>query len=195
MGKGDNTSLDSFQVTHDPIPPDLCKDPAAKPHECHYYNLHDAPVIWARSTPSKHMFVYINGEEDPLKQYKLVPDTGPGAPGWKFESPAGPRKRFDPLKPVASSYRNPGTLDCKSAPYLKFPKRHMFDDVHTIWMPGGFLTLSANGDGDVTGIIWVTIPLAENANHGVVLGIFASIRRLRCFEGNLGQRTKHRSEQ
>jgi len=179
MGKGETTSFDSFQVTHDPFPPDRCKDPTANPHECHYYNLHGAPVIWPRSTPSKHMFVYINGEEDPLKQYRLVPDTGTGAPGWKFESPAGPRNRFEPLKPFVSSCRNPGTLDCISAPYPNFPTG-MFHPSRTdmVSMPGGFLSLSADGDKDGTGIIWVNMPYASNANKRVVRGV------LRAFDAS-----------
>jgi len=47
-----------------------------------------------------------------------------------------------------------------------------------VWMPGGFLTLSANGDDAKSGIIWVTMPLAENANKRVVRGI------LRAFDAS-----------
>jgi hypothetical protein len=181
MGKGAATALDSFQVTHDPFPPDRCKDPGANRHECHYYNLHGAPVLWPRATPSKHMFVYINGEEDPLKQYKLVPDTGPGAPGWKFEPSAGPRNRFEPLTPFASSCPNPGTLDCISAPYPNFPKG-LFDATRSpsdmVWMPGGFLSLSADGDKEGTGVIWVNVPYANDANKAVVRGV------LRAFDAS-----------
>jgi hypothetical protein len=38
-------------------------------------------------------------------------------------------------------------------------------------MPGGILSLSANGDNADSGIIWVSMPLAENANQKVVRGI------------------------
>ena len=179
MGKGIDLAVDSFQVTHAPFPPARCTDPAATPHECHYYNLHGAPVIWPRSTPSKHMFVYINGEEDPLKQYKLIPDTGPA--GWKFESPAGFRNPFDALLPFASSCPNPGTLDCISAPYPNFPKG-LFDAARDpadmVWMPGGFLSLSADEDKDGTGIVWVSMPHAKDANKQVVLGV------LRAFDAS-----------
>src|SRR6266704_1988479 len=68
MGKGVKNSRDSFQVTHQP-----------RLHT--YYNIHGAPVVWPRAG---HMFVYLMGEEDPLKQYKLIPDTAGG--GWKFDS-------------------------------------------------------------------------------------------------------------
>lgn len=179
MGKGTASSLDSFQVTHAPFPPGRCNDPHAVPHECHYYNLHGAPVIWPRSAQSKHMFVYINGEEDPLKQYKLVADTGPGAPGWTFEASAGPRNRFDPLEPFASSCQRPGTVDCVSAPYPNFPAG-LFNPSRTdmVWMPGGFLSLSADGDKDGTGIVWVNMPYASNANKRVVRGV------LRAFDAS-----------
>jgi outer membrane protein assembly factor BamB len=45
-------------------------------------------------------------------------------------------------------------------------------------MPGGFLTLSANGMADGTGILWVVMPFAGNANAGVVRGI------LRAFDAS-----------
>ncbi|MBZ5626105.1 MAG: hypothetical protein LAQ69_46580, partial [Acidobacteriia bacterium] len=38
-------------------------------------------------------------------------------------------------------------------------------------MPGGFLTISANGGQQGTGILWATIPYAEDANEEVVSGI------------------------
>jgi hypothetical protein len=177
MGKGIATSLDSFQVTHEPVPPGACKDPNAAPFACHYYNLHGASVTWPRSSPSKHTFVYINGEEDPLKQYKLIPDSGAGSPGWKFESPSGPRKPFEPLPPFRTSCRKPGTLDCTSAPYPNFPAG-MFDNPHMVWMPGGFVTLSADADNDDTGIIWVAMPFAENANKAVVRGVLRAFNAM-----------------
>jgi hypothetical protein len=44
-----------------------------------------------------------------------------------------------------------------------------------IWMPGGFLTISANGasgtTADATAIVWATMPFKENANHEVVRGV------------------------
>ena len=40
-----------------------------------------------------------------------------------------------------------------------------------VWMPGGLLSLSPDADTDGTGIVWVNMALAENANHRVVRGI------------------------
>jgi hypothetical protein len=45
-------------------------------------------------------------------------------------------------------------------------------------MPGGVLSLSANGDKAGTGILWVNIPIAMNAIHKVVPGV------LRAFDAN-----------
>jgi hypothetical protein len=39
-----------------------------------------------------------------------------------------------------------------------------------IFMPGGFLTLSASGTDAATGIVWATMPFNGNANHEVVRG-------------------------
>jgi hypothetical protein len=146
MGKGASPSLQSFQVTHDAAPP-------------FYYNIHGTPVIWPRAND---MFVYIAGEEDPVKQYRLIPDTGPGGAGWKFES-GNPPFRTSPI----------------SAPYPNFPNGEFGQAGRdAIWMPGGFLALSANGTTDGTGILWVTMPYAGNANHLVVRGI------LRAFDAS-----------
>ena len=58
MGKGAH-SLHSVQVTH--------------LHDGeNYYNIHGTPVLWPRAG---EIFVYINGEENPISQYKLVADA------------------------------------------------------------------------------------------------------------------------
>lgn len=144
LGKGAAVSLQSFQVTHDPPKPPLA------------YNLHGTPVIWPRNN---EMYVYVQGEEDPLKQYRLVPDPSPA--GWKFES------------------ASPFKISRETAPYPNFPNG-LFVATRTdpIWMPGGFLTLSANGTTDGTGILWAAMPYAANANHIVVRGI------LRAFDAS-----------
>ena len=142
MGKGALPSLHSFQVTHQP---DLRPSPPV------FYNIHGGPVVWAHSS---EMFVYINGEEDPLKQYRLIPDTAPGSPGWKFASD------------------QPFKTSPESAPYPNFPAG-MFGQLGrgAVWMPGGFLSLSADGDNMSSGVLWVTMPYAESANHAVVRGV------------------------
>ena len=97
------------------------------------------------------MFVYIMGEEDYLKQYKLVPDAGPA--GWKFQADTP----FKKSKEAAAFPNPPNGL-------FNDPNRNM------IWMPGGFLTLSANQADAATGIIWATMPFNFNANMQVVRG-------------------------
>ena len=94
--------------------------------------------------------MYVCGEEDHLKQYRLVPDP---ASGWKFMSDL----------PFASSR--------ESAPFPNFPGGQFNAVRENVWMPGGILSLSSDGDKDGTGIIWVNMALAENANHRVVRGI------------------------
>jgi hypothetical protein len=107
------------------------------------------------------MFVYVNGEEDPVKQYKLIPDAGPGGGGWKFESD----------QPLHTSP--------ESAPYPNFPKGLFGQKGREVqWMPGGFLSLSAHGDEDGTGILWVSMPYGSSANHNVVRGV------LRAFDAS-----------
>ena len=161
MGRGLATSLDSFAVT--------------RPKDGHhYYNLHGAPVVWSRSD---HMFLYINGEEDPLKQYKLVPDSS--AAGFKFDS-AKPRTAFQPLDPFKVSK--------ETAPYPNFPAglfgQHNREPV---WMPGGFLSLSANGTNDASGIVWATMPYAGQANRFVVRGVLRAFSAADVSRGGQGE--------
>jgi len=149
MGKGATDALHSFQVTHDPDRGFYRKV---------FYNIHGTPVVWPRK---KAMDIYVCGEEDPVKQYKLIPDNASGGAGWKFASD----------KPVKKSP--------ESAPYPNYPKG-MFGEAgrEVVWMPGGFLSLSANGTGRDSGILWVTLPYSDNANHFVVRGI------LRAFDAS-----------
>ncbi|HTP34255.1 MAG TPA: hypothetical protein VMJ75_18885 [Candidatus Acidoferrales bacterium] len=141
LGKGTKPSLHSFQVTPDPVPANFVG-----------YNIHGAPVIWPRNG---EMFVYVMGEEDRLKQFRLIPDTAPGGAGWKFESDA------------------PFKMSQEVAPYPGYPNPPVYSPTRadSTWMPGGFLTLSANGATDGTGIVWVNMPFEANANPRVVRGV------------------------
>jgi hypothetical protein len=145
MGRGVRFSLQSFQVTNPPLK--RMPNPA-KAGDILYWNLHGAPVIWPRQD---HMFVYIMGEEDRLKQYRMIPAPAPA--GWKFES-------NQPLKKSKESVAFPN------------PPNGLFNDPtrNMIWMPGGFITLSANGTDAATGIVWATMPFNGNSNHEVVRG-------------------------
>jgi hypothetical protein len=98
------------------------------------------------------MFVYVSGEEDNVKQFRLIPDSG-GA-GWKFDS------------------KMPFKTSPVSAPYPNFPKG-LFGQLNRegVWMSGGFLSLLAKGTVDGTGILWVSMPLMANANHLVQRGV------------------------
>jgi hypothetical protein len=151
MGRGDTPSLHSFQVTNAPIP--RVAHPA-HPGDTLFWNLHGAPVVWPLAG---QMFVYVVGEEDHLKQYKLVPDAGPAQ--WKFPSDA-------PFKtsPISAPLPPAGTPNDKTR--------------NEIVMPGGFITVSSNGTNANSGIVWVTMPFRNNANREVVLGI------LRAFDAS-----------
>jgi hypothetical protein len=51
------------------------------------------------------------------------------------------------------------------------------DDVHTpgASMPGGMLTVSANGNADDSGIIWATHPVSGDANQSEVAGLLRAV--------------------
>ena len=163
MGRGAKHSLYSFQVTNDPLKK---IDTPAKVGDILYWNIHGSPVIWPRQD---HMFVYIAGEEDPLKQYKLIPDAGAGGAGWKFDS--------DPPQFKASQE----TAPLPNPPH-GLPKDKKRGD---IWMPGGFITLSADGDIETTAIVWVTMPYAADANRNVVRGVLRAFDALDVSKGQL----------
>lgn len=154
MGKGTKLSLHSFQVTRAPQP--RIPNPAVT-GDVLFWNIHGAPVIWPLQG---QMFAYVMGEEDFLKQYKLIPDAGPA--GWKFASDT-------PFK--------------KSKESVGLPPPNILRNV--IFMPGGFLTLSANGTANATGIVWATMPFAENANHAVVRGVLRAFDATDVSKGEL----------
>ena len=159
LGRGHKPALDSFQVTNNPL------SRKAKPsgqEDILFWNIHGSPVIWPRDN---HMSVYVMGEEDHLKQYNLITDSGAG---WRFES-------HRPFKASLESTSLPNPP--KGLPNDK--KRGL------VWMPGGFLTLSANGVND--GIVWANMPLAENANSQVVRGILRAFDASDVSNGSKGQ--------
>jgi len=145
LGKGKALALQSFQVTPNTVPANKVG-----------YNIHGAPVIWPRNG---ERFVYVMGEEDHLKQFRLVPDP---ANGWKFDS------------------GTPFKTSPEVAPYPGYPAQPVYSPTRadSTWMPGGFLTLSADGAKDGTGILWVNMPFSANANRQVVRGV------LRAFDAS-----------
>jgi len=158
MGKGNQRSLHSFQVTRAPE--------SRVPHptgsgDVLFWNIHGAPVIWPLQG---QMFAYVMSEEDVLKQYQLIPDASPA--GWKFASDS-------PLK--------------KSIESVGLPPPNVLNDPtrNTVFMPGGFLTLSAHGTDAATGIVWATMPFAENANKMVVRGVLRAFDAMDISGGEL----------
>jgi len=143
MGRGNKLALHSFQVTN---PPQALVAHPMKAMDALFWNIHGAPVVWPLQN---QMFVYVMGEEDFLKQYRLIPDAGPE--GWKFVSDKPFRKSKESVGLPPAEIRND-------------PSRTM------VFMPGGFLTISASGTDAKTGIVWATMPYAENANLHVVRG-------------------------
>ena len=151
MGKGTAASLSSIQVTH--------------VHDgINFYNIHGSPAIWPGAA---QIFIYINGEENPFNQYRLVPDSTPGGPGWKFDPPHGP------YRTTANCAKKP---NCLTSPYPNYPTG-LFGQANRspVWMPGGFMTLSAKGDDRSSGVLWVAMPLADNANKQVVRGVLRAL--------------------
>jgi hypothetical protein len=160
LGRGGKLSLQSFQVTNPPVK----RVPTpTKAGDIFYWNIHGSPVIWPRQG---EMSVYIMGEEDRLKQYRLVPDGTPA--GWRFESNI-------PFKKSKESVAFPN------------PPNGLFNDPNRpmIWMPGGFLTLSANGNDGDTGIVWATMPFNGNANMEVVRGVLRAFDALDISKGQI----------
>src|SRR5262249_357922 len=137
------------QVTRGPNPP-------------HYYNIHGTPVIWDRTT---EMLVYVSGEEDFVKQYRLVPDADSG---WKFEA------------------TTPFRTSQESAPYPNFPAGEFGRaDRGEAWMAGGAMAMSANKGAGGTGILWVAMPYAANGNHAVVRGVLRAFDAADVSKGEL----------
>ena len=150
MGKGRAPPLQSIQVTNPPFPSDRPRS---------YWNLHGTPVVWRRSDRADQADIYIWGEEDRLKQYRLARVAPEEGGGWRL----GP--------PVAMSQ--------ESAPYPDHPTGR-FNEVrrgqNAVWMPGAFLSLSSDGDRDGTAILWAALPIDADANHRSVRG------RLRAYD-------------
>lgn len=151
LGRGQKPAIAETQVTH--------------PHDGpQFYNLHGAPAVWPLGN---QIFVYMSGEENPFNQYRLIPDATPGSAGWRFDSDQ-------------SAYRSTSQCavkpNCLVAPYPNAPAG-LFGQLHRddVWMPGGFMAISADGAKEGTGILWITMPFANNANHRVVRGVLRAL--------------------
>jgi hypothetical protein len=114
-----------------------------------HYGIHGTPALWPRGD---ELFVYTAGTEDPVRQFRMV--RGAEDREWKFD-PAG--ARFRTSSAIAPYPKAPDGLSGRN------PREHE-------WTPGGFLTLSANGSNEGSGILWVTMPFDGSANHRTVRG-------------------------
>jgi hypothetical protein len=155
LGKGTKVSLHSLQVTR--APEKRVPNPV-NAQDVAFWNIHGAPVAWALTG---QMFAYVMGEEGALQQYQLIPDP---ANGWKFASD----NAFKTSKETVG-----------------LPQGNLADPHRDIFMPGGFLTLSANGADTTTGIVWAAMPFADNANHRVVRGALRAFDATDVSKGEL----------
>jgi hypothetical protein len=153
MGKSTGNAVKSFQVTRPPVN-------VGGGGGRRYWNIHGTPIAW--DGPQGRL-VFICGEEEPVKAFRLMKDTS--AVGWKFEA----------TTPLAFSN--------ETAPYPGAPgaRTGVTDPKFKVVMPGGFLTLSANmadTHPEQTAILWAAMPLAQSANQQVVEGV------LRAFDAS-----------
>jgi hypothetical protein len=94
-----------------------------------FHHIHGSPVTW--NSPKDGQLVYVWGERDNLRAYKLDLD----------------KKQFPSDDPsFASTFKDPDSGD----PRDKF-------------MPGGILSVSANGSMPNTGIVWASVPEVGDA--------------------------------
>jgi len=138
MGRLADDSLHSVQVTNAPFPQG---DPKS------FWNIHGAPVMFRGSETT---FVYVWGEEDRLRQYRLEPD---GNGRWRLQAVAA-SSEFTP-------YPDP--------PVGRFQEERL--RANSVWMPGAVLSVSSNGDRADTGIVWAALGRTGNANHTAVPGV------------------------
>jgi len=144
--------LESLPVTRDPPNPPLA------------YNIHGTPALWPRAND---MYLYVMGEESPVRQFHLLPGKSAGAAKWRFD-PAGPKSSPE------------------SAPYPNFPRGFFTANrKETIWMPGAFLALSANGGTPGSGVLWAAMPVTGNANGAVVRGVLRAFNAADVSKGEI----------
>ncbi|MFL6725406.1 MAG: hypothetical protein ACJ8FS_02690, partial [Sphingomicrobium sp.] len=108
-------------------------------------NIHGSPVVWQRNTPD-FGYVYAMGEKDYLRAYKVYRSG-------RFEEPA------------AMTTKAPYGLAAARVPLMFKGGLLRSPD----GMPGGALSLSANGDKD--GVVWVSLAPAGDASETIEPGI------------------------
>ncbi len=98
-------------------------------------HLHGSPTYW-RGPDSRYGYLYVWGEKDYLKMYRFDTLTG------TFET--------NPLSPAAKAGTEFTAQFYKKADILALRTT----------MPGGMISLSADGNKTGTGIVWATLPIA-----------------------------------
>jgi hypothetical protein len=80
----------------------------------------------------------------------------------------------------------PFKMSSDLAPYPNSPIG-LFDDPSrgSVWGPGGLITVSANGNTEGTGIVWVTVPYSEDSNQGIVRGALLAFDASDVSKGHL----------
>ncbi len=140
---GNSQIVQNFYI----IPPENPNDPIGSAAKGHH--VHGGPVFW---NGSQGPWIYVWVEDDVLKAFALLPNG-------TFDTEPTPT----PLK----GFTNPQ----QGIPISKASQQGL-GGISGISprMPGGMLSLSANGNAAGTGILWASHQLA-NANQAIVPGI------------------------
>jgi hypothetical protein len=144
--KGATRALQEIQVTPGPY----YFGPATNYGSVRYWNIHGTPLEF--ETTNGRM-IYVCGEEDPIKAFRLVTANSNGL------------ARLEPDSPFATSDERaafPSERSRLANPPIPNPN---------VWMPGGFLALSSHSTKTETAILWALMPLDGNANGRVVHGV------------------------
>jgi hypothetical protein len=143
---GATHDLEEFQVTPGPY----YFGPATNYGSVRYWNIHGTPLEF-QTTNGR--LVFVCGEEDPVKAFRLATTSSNGT------------ARFEAESPVATSDERaafPSERTRLSNSPVPNPN---------VWMPGGFLALSCNSIKANTAILWALMPLDGNANGRVIHGV------------------------
>jgi hypothetical protein len=133
---------------------------AGKPHDftlintqgMKYHHIHGAPVFWRSSKNGMNLYVW--PERDFLREFHWNDSTAL----LECKSPAGVIETCrDGDSPVSHSL-------------IQSPECFA-DLVKGCWsMPGGILSISADGDTAGTGIVWASMPKSDDALYNIVVG-------------------------
>jgi hypothetical protein len=104
-----------------------------------YHHIHGSPVIWKQSRDQA--LVYVWGERDKLRAFKFIADMR----GF-MDTSHSPDDYCQTMPAFCSTMKDPDS----SNPGKKF-------------MPGGSLSVSANGSMPSTGIVWASVPVHDDA--------------------------------